>query len=72
MPSLVYSCKAHEPTEKEPSGRWFYARTGQGNDYLAWVNEQGESVSESQYEFLKPPLACPRPQRYPILKSTIN
>ena len=65
MPSLVYSCKAHEPTEGEPSGALVYARTGQGNDYLAWVNEQGESVSESQYEILKAAACLPETPALP-------
>lgn len=30
-----------------------YVRTGEGNDALAWVDENGQSVSESQYEILR-------------------
>ncbi len=30
-----------------------YVRTGEGNDALAWIDPQGDSVTESQYEILK-------------------
>jgi len=42
------------PPER-PIFRWIrvYIRTGQGNDSLAWINRQGESVTESQLTILR-------------------
>jgi superfamily II DNA or RNA helicase len=53
LPSVVYSAKNIESSELEPSGVLVYVRTGQGNDALAWVNEIGESVSQSQLDILR-------------------
>jgi hypothetical protein len=53
LPSVVYSSMRHKATEMEPPGVLVYVRTGQGNDALAWVNEKGESVSESQLAILR-------------------
>ncbi len=53
MPPVVYSTKAHEPTAKEPEGALLYVRTAEGNDALAWVDETGNSVTESQFAILK-------------------
>ncbi len=41
-------------TRAAPSkGVLVYVRTGEGNDALAWVDERGRSVTESQYEILR-------------------
>lgn len=53
MPPVVFATKAHQPTEKEPSGVLVYLRTAEGNDALAWINHAGESVTESQFGILK-------------------
>jgi superfamily II DNA or RNA helicase len=52
LPNVVYSAMAHEATSLEPSGVLVYVRTGQGNDALAWVSDQGQSVTESQLAIL--------------------
>jgi hypothetical protein len=53
MPPVVYATKPHVPTETEPSGVLVYLQTAEGNNALAWMNEAGESVTESQFAILK-------------------
>ncbi|MEW6233872.1 MAG: helicase-related protein [Candidatus Omnitrophota bacterium] len=53
LPPVVYSTKPHQPKEREPEGALVYIRTAEGNDSLAWVNENGKSVTESQFAILK-------------------
>ena len=53
MPPVVYSSKSHPPDPEKPEGVLVYVRTHQGNDALAWVNRNGVSVTESQFEILK-------------------
>ena len=52
MPNVIFATKPHTPTEDKPEGVLAYVRTGQGNDALAWVDRNGNSVSESQYKIL--------------------
>ena len=37
----------------EPEGALVYMRTGEGNDALAWVDRDGQSVTESQFAILQ-------------------
>ena len=53
LPDVAFSTKAYEALENKPDGALVYVRTGEGNDALAWIDEQGNSVTESQYEILK-------------------
>ena len=53
LPSVVYSTRLHEATGKMPHGVLAYLRTGEGNDALAWVDTDGKTVTESQFEILK-------------------
>ncbi|HUS58166.1 MAG TPA: helicase-related protein, partial [Planctomycetota bacterium] len=53
MPDVVYSVRQHSPTEEAPEGALLYTRTAQGNDALAWIDKNGNSVTESQYKILK-------------------
>ena len=53
LPSVVYSTKPHEPTETEPEGALVYIRTGEDNDTLAWIDKDGNSVTESQFAVLQ-------------------
>jgi hypothetical protein len=50
---VVYSTKEHKPGENKPEGALVYIRTGEGNDSLAWIDKEGESVTESQFDILK-------------------
>ena len=53
MPNVVYSTKPHQPTADKPEGALVYLRTAEGNDALAWIDTQGNSVTESQFAILK-------------------
>jgi len=53
LPNVVYASKAHTPSALNPNGVLVYLRTGQGNDALAWIDEQGRSVTQSQFTILK-------------------
>ncbi len=52
LPYVVYSTRPHLPTETEPEGALIYMRTGEGNDALARINRDGQSVTESQFAIL--------------------
>lgn len=52
MPEVVFSTKARRKGA-EKGGALLYVRTGEGNDALAWIDENGQSVTESQYEILR-------------------
>ena len=53
LPSVVYSSRSHIAIPNKPEGVLVYLRTGEGNDALAWVDQDGKSVTESQFEILK-------------------
>ncbi len=53
LPAVVFSAREHAATPREPAGVLVYMRTGQGNDALGWLNEHGESVTESQFAILR-------------------
>jgi len=53
MPNVVYSTRAYAPTLERPEGALVYLRTAEDNDALAWVDMDGNSVTESQFEILK-------------------
>ena len=53
LPQVAFSTKAHLVTTLAPGGALVYLRTGDGNDALAWVDEHGNSVTESQFEILR-------------------
>ena len=53
LPDVVYSTRAHAPTWEKPEGVLVYTRTAAGNDALAWVNEHGQSITESQLTILR-------------------
>jgi len=53
LSSVVYSNKAHEPAEGAPNGVLVYMRTPEGTDALSWIDREGNSVSESQFQILQ-------------------
>ncbi len=62
MASVVFSTKALSAVPPKPagaggaasdSGVMVYVRTADGNDALAWVDEEGRTVTESQHEILR-------------------
>ena len=58
LPPVVYSSRAYTPTTERPEGVLVYMRTAQRNDALAWMDRDGKSVTESQFEILRT-AACP-------------
>lgn len=69
LPSVVYSTRCHFPTDVHPEGALVYMRTGEGNDALAWVNKEGNSVTESQFEILRAAACKPGTEALPPLKN---
>lgn len=53
LPPVVFSTKAHNATATKPNGVLAYVRTHEGNDALAWIDAEGNPVTESQFEVLK-------------------
>ena len=52
MPNVVFSSRRHIPSERNPEGALVFVRTGDGSDALAYVDANGESITESQFEIL--------------------
>lgn len=53
LPPVVYASRAHQATPNQPHGVLVYLRAADGNDALAWVDERGNRVTESQFEILR-------------------
>jgi len=53
LPAVVFSARQHEAKLAGPTGVLVYMRTADDNDALAWIDENGKSVTESQFEVLK-------------------
>jgi superfamily II DNA or RNA helicase len=53
LPDVVYATKKAESREASCGGVIVYARTGDDNDSLAWVDKNGTMVSQSPPEILK-------------------
>jgi len=62
LPPVVFSTKSLSAVAPRPegtggpkseSGVMVYVRTGDGNDALAWLDERGRTVTESQHEILR-------------------
>lgn len=68
MPNVVYSTKPHQPSADKPEGALVYLRTAEGNDALAWIDSQGNSVTESQFAILKAAECSPDTSALPRAK----
>ena len=53
MPAVVHSSKANQPAPARPDGALVYMRTAQDLDALVWLDRDGGSVTESQFEILR-------------------
>lgn len=53
LPNVVYATKPHDANPTSPKGALVYLRTAQGNDALAWIDETGTPVTQSQLTILK-------------------
>ena len=52
LPDVVFSSRQHTPIAQRPEGVLVFTRTADGNDALAYVGRNGESITESQLEIL--------------------
>lgn len=53
LPDVVYSARPWEVRDGLPEGVLVFMKTGQGNCALAWMDCDGNSVTESQYRIMK-------------------
>ena len=53
LPPVVYSTRAHTATAAAPNGVLLYMRSTDGTDSLAWIDQHGTSVSQSQWAILQ-------------------
>ena len=52
LPDVVFSSRQHAPIAQRPEGVLVFMRTADGNDALAYVDDEGQSITESQLEIL--------------------
>ena len=52
LPDVVFSSRKHMPIAQRPEGVLVFMRTADGNDALAYVDREGQSITESQLEIL--------------------
>ena len=52
LPDVVFSSRHHSPIAQRPEGVLVFVRTPDGNDALAYVDQEGKSITESQLEIL--------------------
>ena len=52
LPDVVFSSRQHTPIAQRPEGVLVFMRTADGNDALAYVDREGQSITESQLEIL--------------------
>jgi len=53
LPNVVFSTRAHVGTVTAPQGVLVYMRTAEENDALAWIDQDGQSVTQSQLAILR-------------------
>lgn len=51
--NVSHATKSHISDDNNPHGVLVYVQTALGNDALTWMDENGKSVTESQYSILK-------------------
>lgn len=79
LPDVIFSTRAHHGSVAAPEGVLVYMRTSEGNDALAWVNRQGESVTQSQMAILRaaacsldtPAIARP-PEQHKLVRCAVE
>jgi superfamily II DNA or RNA helicase len=53
LPPVAYSTRPYWATDDRPAGVLVYLRTADDSDALAWLDDEGNSVTQSQLEILK-------------------
>ncbi|MGH8645677.1 MAG: helicase-related protein [Gammaproteobacteria bacterium] len=69
LPPVVYSTRPHHATANKPHGVLVYLRTAQDNDALAWLDTNGNPITESQFEILKAAECAPGTPALPRQKN---
>jgi hypothetical protein len=69
MPDVVHATKPHLTDPQNPAGALVYVKTRDGNDALAWLDNKGEVVTESQYRILKVAACTPETPALPRLEN---
>jgi hypothetical protein len=65
MPNVVFSTRTFEPATAQADGVLVYTRTADCNDALAWVDGNGNSVTESQFTILTAAECAPNTSALP-------
>lgn len=65
LPNVVHSTKAHRAAEGRPEGALVYVRTASDYDALAWVDRDGSSVTENQFDILEAAASAPGTRALP-------
>jgi hypothetical protein len=65
LPNVVYSTRPHTTAAGQPEGVLAYIRTAEDNDALAWLNKEGQTVTESQFAILKAAACSPETPALP-------
>jgi superfamily II DNA or RNA helicase len=53
LPDVIYSTRSHTEAHAGPPGVLLYLRTADDNDFLAWMDGDGNSVTQSQLAILE-------------------
>lgn len=79
LPDVIYSTRQHQPFAGWPKGVLIYVRSASDNDSLAWINQQGESVTQSQLAILQAAACHPdtpaierNPQHHTLVQAGID
>ena len=59
MSDVVFSSRHHRPIPNRPEGVLVFMRTADDNDALAYVDKDGNSITESQFEILSAAACAP-------------
>lgn len=65
LPDVAYATRDYRGLPGEPEGVLLYLRTAEGNDALAWMDQQGNAVTQSQLAILKAAACGPRTEARP-------
>jgi len=79
MPDVVFSTRPHAPSVEQPEGVLVYMRTAEDTDSLAWVDRDGNSVTQSQLAVLhaaecRPdtPTLSRHPQHHDLVRQAVE
>jgi len=75
LPNVSYSSRHHAPETGLPEGVLVYLRTAEGTDSLAWIDRQGNSVTQSQQAILQAAQChpdTPATERHPQHHELVN